>query len=53
MELKELKLKNYGSFAGENSIKFAPSLTLIIGNNGDGKTTLFDALKWLFDITNP
>lgn len=52
MELKELKLKNYGSFYGENTIKFGPSLTLIIGNNGDGKTTVFDALQWLLDTTN-
>lgn len=53
MELKELKLKNFGCFYGENIIKFSPSLTLIIGDNGDGKTTLLDALKWLLDITHP
>ena len=24
---------------------------MIIGDNGDGKTTLFEALEWLFDTT--
>lgn len=49
MELKELKIKNYGCFYGENTIKFSPTLTLIIGDNGDGKTTLLEGLKWLLN----
>ena len=24
---------------------------MVIGDNGDGKTTLFEALEWLFDTT--
>lgn len=27
-------------------------LTLIIGDNGDGKTTFFEALQWLFNVTD-
>ena len=28
-----------------------PGLTLILGDNGDGKTTFFEALQWLFNTT--
>jgi len=28
---------------------FSDGLTLILGDNGDGKTTFFEALEWLFN----
>lgn len=48
MILKELRIKNFRSYYGENIFEFKDGLTLIIGGNGDGKTTFFDALDWLF-----
>jgi DNA sulfur modification protein DndD len=48
MILKELQIRNFRSYYGENIFQFKDGLTLIIGGNGDGKTTLFDALDWLF-----
>lgn len=48
MILKELRIKNFRSYYGESVFKFKDGLTLIIGGNGDGKTTLFDSLDWLF-----
>lgn len=51
MIIKELKIKNFRSYYGENSFKFSDGLTLILGDNGDGKTTLFEALQWLFNTT--
>lgn len=52
MQLKEISINNFGSFIGRNEIRFGPTLTLFIGDNGDGKTTFFDALKWVLDTTN-
>jgi DNA sulfur modification protein DndD len=48
MILRELRIKNFRSYYGENVFEFKDGLTLIIGGNGDGKTTLFDSLDWLF-----
>ncbi len=51
MIIKEIKIKNFRSYYGENHLSLSKGLTLIIGDNGDGKTTLFEALEWLFDTT--
>lgn len=52
MIIKELQIKNFRSYYGENNrFKFSDGLTLIIGDNGDGKTTFFEALQWLFNTT--
>src|ERR1035437_3490910 len=48
MILKELQIRNFRSYYGDNHFEFKDGLTLIIGGNGDGKTTFFDALDWLF-----
>ena len=49
MRIKCLTINNFRSYYGENEFIFTDGLTLIIGDNGDGKTTFFDALKWLLD----
>lgn len=51
MILKEIKINNFRSYYGNNCLTLSKGLTLIIGDNGDGKTTLFEALEWLFDTT--
>ena len=53
MVLKELVIQNFRSYCGnDNRFEFNPQgLTLVIGDNGDGKTTFFEALEWLFDTT--
>lgn len=49
MILKELRIKNFRSYYGDNNVfKFSDGLTLILGDSGDGKTTFFEALQWLF-----
>jgi DNA sulfur modification protein DndD len=53
MIIKEIRIKNFRSYYGDNNIiEFSECLTLILGENGDGKTTFFEALQWLFDTTN-
>lgn len=50
MILREVKIQNFRSYYGsENEIELSPGLTLILGDNGDGKTTFFEALEWLFN----
>lgn len=43
-------MKNFQCYAGEherNSFKFQEGLNLVIGNNGGGKSKLFDAFYWV------
>lgn len=51
MIIKDIKINNFRSYYGSNYLSLSKGLTLIIGDNGDGKTTLFEALEWLFDTT--
>lgn len=49
MTIKEIRIKNFRSYYGDNNVfEFSDGLTLILGDNGDGKTTFFEALEWLF-----
>lgn len=49
MIIKDIIIKNFRSYYGENKFTFSDGLTLIVGDNGDGKTTFFEALQWLFE----
>lgn len=51
MIIKDITIKNFRSYYGINQLSLSKGLTLIIGDNGDGKTTLFEALEWLFDTS--
>ena len=47
MLIKSVTIRNYLCYYEDNHFEFSDGLTLFIGDNGDGKTTLFDAVKWL------
>lgn len=51
MKLNKINIKNFRSYYGENCFELSDGLTLVIGDNGDGKTTFFEALEWLFDTS--
>lgn len=52
MIIKEIRIKNFRSYYGDkNRFEFSDGLTVIIGDNGDGKTTFFEALQWLLNTT--
>lgn len=51
MIIKEITIENFRSYYGINTIKFNDGLTIFIGDNGDGKTTFFEALEWLFNTS--
>ena len=54
MIIQKIEIQNFRSYYKENSFELINGLNLIIGSNGDGKTTFYDALEWLFrtDGTN-
>ena len=47
MILKRLIIENFRSYYGKKVFLFGPRLNLILGSNGDGKSTLFEALNWV------
>ena len=54
MIIKKIEIENFRSYYKQNVFEFTNGLNLIIGSNGDGKTTLYEAFEWLFrtDGTN-
>lgn len=54
MIIQKLEIDNFRSYYKSNRFEFGEKLNLIIGANGDGKTTFYEALEWLFrtDGTN-
>ena len=47
MILEKLVLYNFRSYYGRKVFEFCKRLNLILGSNGDGKTTFFEALNWV------
>lgn len=47
MYLSELKIKGYKTFNEEFTIKLNEGLTILVGENGCGKTTIIDAIRLL------
>lgn len=54
MIIKQIEIQNFRLYYKQNTFEFTNGLNLIIGGSGDGKTTFFDAVEWLFrtDGTN-
>ena len=54
MVIHKIEIENFRLFYRHNEFVFSNGLNLIIGANGDGKTTFYDALEWLLrtDGTN-
>lgn len=46
MEFKEIIIKDFLSYYGENSVEFSEMTTIIIGQNNTGKSKLFDAINF-------
>ena len=54
MIIQKIEIDNFRSYYKSNSFELENGLNLIIGSNGDGKTTFYEAIEWLFrtDGTN-
>lgn len=48
MIIQRIEIQNFRSYYKENAFYFLNGLNIIIGSNGDGKTTFYEALEWLF-----
>lgn len=51
MIIKKLTICNFRSYYGTKEFVFSDRLNLILGSNGDGKTTFFEALNWVLTPT--
>ena len=51
MKLRQLKLKNFRCYQEETVIAF-DDLTVLVGKNDAGKSTIFDALDIFFEVNN-
>ena len=50
MIIKKLVIQNFRSYYGQKVFEFGKGLNLILGANGDGKTTFYDALDFVLTI---
>ena len=48
MIIHKIEIENFRSYYKLNTFELSNGLNLIIGSNGDGKTTFYEALEWLF-----
>lgn len=52
MIIQKIEIENFRSYYKNNVFEVGEGLNLIIGSNGDGKTTFYEALEWLFRTDN-
>lgn len=52
MIIRKIEIQNFRSYYKTSTFELSTGFNLIIGSNGDGKTTLFEALEWLFRTDN-
>lgn len=47
MYIKNIKLNNFKSFAGEHELELSDGVNFFVGNNNCGKTTIFKAIEFI------
>jgi DNA sulfur modification protein DndD len=52
LKLKKINIENFRSYFGENTFEFSidakKPITVVIGSNGGGKSSLMNAIQWCF-----
>jgi DNA sulfur modification protein DndD len=51
MIIKKITIENFLCFYGINELELSDGLNIVLGENGEGKTKLFEAIEWLFSRT--
>jgi len=49
MIIKKILIENYLCYYGQKEFPLSDGLNIILGENGEGKTKLFEAIEWLFN----
>jgi DNA sulfur modification protein DndD len=52
MIIRKIQIDNYLCYYDTNTFELADGLNIILGENGEGKTKLFEAVDWLFNGEN-
>ncbi|WP_423189290.1 chromosome segregation protein SMC [Alkalibacterium sp. f15] len=47
MQLKQLEIKGFKSFADKTVIDFTDGITAVVGPNGSGKSNIIEAIRWV------
>ncbi|ATF56508.1 SMC family ATPase [Streptococcus anginosus] len=46
IRLKQVIIKNFRNFQGTHQFDFSKDVTIFLGDNGNGKSSVFDAIQW-------
>ena len=49
MIIKKITIENYLCYYGVKEFELSDGLNIILGENGEGKTKLFEAIDWLLN----
>jgi DNA sulfur modification protein DndD len=52
MIIKKISIENYLCYCGVKEFELSDGLNIILGENGEGKTKIFEAIDWLFNGRN-
>ncbi|WP_270344301.1 AAA family ATPase, partial [Lactococcus lactis] len=46
IRIEQVKINNFRNFDGEYKFDFSKDVTIFLGDNGNGKSSIFDAIQW-------
>lgn len=46
IRIKQVIIENFRNFQGKHPFDFSKDVTILLGDNGNGKSSIFDAIQW-------